>query len=99
MFEVLFDIFAPNFRLKIDCESMGLVRETDGKTRSETLRADTSPKIDAAFVRAVKTADFSVIRSTYADALKSLEVSLASTPGRANRCRCPALSVGRVRAL
>ncbi|MBI5094750.1 MAG: Gfo/Idh/MocA family oxidoreductase [Candidatus Hydrogenedentes bacterium] len=78
LFEVLLDIFTTEFRLKIDYEKMEIIRKVDGKTTSETIMADTSPKIDAAFVNAVKTKNFSKIRSNYSDALKSLKISLAA---------------------
>jgi len=41
-------------------------------------RSDTSPKIDATFINAVKTGDFSKVRSSYADAVQSLKISLAA---------------------
>lgn len=78
MFEVLLDIFTPDFRLKIDYEKMIVIRKEGGETRSEVIKADTSPKIDATFIHAVKTGDFSAVRSNYADGVKSLAVSLAS---------------------
>lgn len=78
MFEVLLDIFATDFRLKIDFEKAVVIRKVDGETKTETIQADTSPKADAAFINAVKADDFSGIRSNYADALKSLRVSLAA---------------------
>jgi len=78
MFEVLLDIFTTDFRLKIDYEKMTIIRKVNGETQVETIQADTSPKIDATFINAVKTDDFSKVRSNYADALKSLYVSLAA---------------------
>lgn len=78
MFEVLLDIFTTEFRLKIDYEKMSIIRKVNGETQVETVQADTSPKIDATFINAVKTGDFSKIRSNYADAVKSLHVSLAA---------------------
>jgi predicted dehydrogenase len=78
MFEVLLDILTTNFRLKIDYGQMTIIRKVNGETKSETIPADTSPKIDATFINAVKTGDFSKVRSSYADAVKSLDVSLAA---------------------
>jgi len=78
MFEVLLDIFTTDFRLKIDYDKMVIIRKVDGETKTEVIKADTSPKIDATFVEAVKTSDFSKIRSNYPDAVKSLSVSLAA---------------------
>ena len=78
MFEVLLDIFTTDFRLKIDFDKMVVIRKVDGEMKSEVVQADTSPKIDATFIEAVKTGDFSKVRSNYADALKSLELSLAA---------------------
>ena len=78
MFEVLLDIFTTDFRLKIDYEKMEIIRKVDGTTTHEVIQADTSPKIDAAFVDAVKTKNFSKIRSDYSDALASLKISLAA---------------------
>ncbi|HOT51028.1 MAG TPA: Gfo/Idh/MocA family oxidoreductase [Candidatus Hydrogenedentes bacterium] len=78
MFEVLLDVFTTDFRLKIDYEKMSIIRKSGGETTTEVIRADTSPKIDATFVNAVKTGDFSKVRSNYADAMKSLAVSLAA---------------------
>ncbi|NIA15665.1 MAG: Gfo/Idh/MocA family oxidoreductase [Nitrospiraceae bacterium] len=78
MFEVLFDIFTTDFRLKIDYDKMTVIRKIDGETQSETIQADTSPKIDATFIEAVKTGDFSKVRSSYRDAIESLRVSLAT---------------------
>ena len=78
-FEVLLDVFATDFRLKIDFDKMTVIRKVDGETKTEVIQADTSPKIDAAFINAVNTGDFSAVRSDYADAVKSLRVSLAAT--------------------
>jgi predicted dehydrogenase len=78
MFEVLLDIVTTDFRLKIDYGKMEIIRKVDGETRSEIIQADVSPKIDAAFIEAVKTKDFSKLRSSYADAVTSLRVSLAA---------------------
>ncbi len=78
MFEVLLDIFTTDFRLKIDYDKMEIIRKVGGELKREVLQADTSPKIDAAFIGAVKTGDFSKVRSSYADAAESLRVSLAA---------------------
>jgi predicted dehydrogenase len=78
MFEVLLDIFTTDFRLKIDYDKMAIIRKVEGETRTEVIQADTSPKIDATFINAVKTGDFSKVRSSYADAVQSLKVSLAA---------------------
>lgn len=78
MFEVLLDIVATDLRLKIDYEKMTIIRKEGNETKTEVMQADTSPKIDATFVNAVKTGDFSKIRSTYQDAMASLRVSLAA---------------------
>jgi len=78
MFEVLLDIFTPDFRLKIDYEKMQILRKVNGEFSCETIMADVSPKIDAAFIQAVKTNDFSQIRSSYADAVKSLAISFGA---------------------
>jgi len=79
MWDVLFDVFATDFRLKIDFGGMDVIRKVDGELKTEHIDGDTSPKIDAAFINAVKTGDFSKVRSSYADAVKSLKVSLAAT--------------------
>ena len=79
MWDVLFDVFATDFRLKIDFGGMEVIRKVDGELKTERIDGDTSPKIDAAFINAVKTGDFSKVRSNYADAVKSLKVSLAAT--------------------
>jgi hypothetical protein len=78
MFEVLLDILTTDFRLKIDYDKMVVIRKVDGETRTEIITADTSPKIDATFINAVKTGDFSKVRSSYADAVRSLEISLGA---------------------
>jgi len=78
MFEVLLDILTTDFRLKIDYDKMVVIRKVDGETRTEIIAADTSPKIDATFINAVKTGDFSKVRSSYADAVRSLEISLGA---------------------
>jgi predicted dehydrogenase len=78
MFEVLFDIVTTEFRLKIDYEKMTVIRKVKGETVTETIQADTSPKIDATFIEAVRTGNFSKVRSSYADALESLKLSLAA---------------------
>lgn len=78
MFEVLLDVFATDSRLKIDYEKMTIIQKKDGETTTEVIQADTSPKIDATFVDAVRTGDFSRVRSSYADAVESLRVSLAA---------------------
>lgn len=77
-FDALLDIITTDFRLKIDFEKMAITRKVDGETREETIEADKTPKIDAAFIQAVKTGDFSAIRSSYADAVESMRVSLAA---------------------
>ena len=46
-FDVLLDIFTTDFRLKIDYEKMEIIRKVDGETKSEIIKADTSPKVDA----------------------------------------------------
>jgi predicted dehydrogenase len=79
MWDVIMDIFAFEFRLKIDFGQMTILRKVGDELKTEVVKADTSPKIDAAFVNAVKTGDFSNVRSSYADAVKSLQVSLAAT--------------------
>jgi hypothetical protein len=78
MFEVLLDIFTTDFRLKIDYDKMVIIRKVEGETRTEVIQADTSPKIDATFINAVETGDFSKVRSSYADAVQSLKISLAA---------------------
>lgn len=78
LFEVLLDVFTTDFRLKIDYDKMEIIRKVEGKTTSEVIKADTSPAIDAVFINAVKTGDFSHVRSSYADAVQSLRVSLAA---------------------
>lgn len=78
MFEVLFDILTTDFRLMIDYEKMTIIRKVNGETKTEVIQADTSPKVDATFVNAVKTGDFSKVRSSYADAAESLRVSFAA---------------------
>ncbi|MBN2309590.1 MAG: Gfo/Idh/MocA family oxidoreductase [Candidatus Hydrogenedentes bacterium] len=79
MWDVILDIFAMDFRLKIDFGKMEILKKVDGELKSEMIQADTSPKIDATFINAVKTGDWSKVRSSYADAAKSLRVSLAAT--------------------
>ena len=78
LFEVLLDVFATDFRLKIDYDKMEIIRKVGGETKAELVKADTSPKIDATFVEAVRTGDFSKVRSDYADGVESLKVSLAA---------------------
>jgi predicted dehydrogenase len=78
MFEVLLDVITPEFRLKIDYEKMEIIRKVDGELKSEVVKADLTPQIDAAFIEAVKTKDFTKLRSNYADAVTSLRVSLAA---------------------
>ena len=85
-FEVLLDIFATDFRLKIDYDKMEIWRKTNGETKKEIIQADTSPKLDAAFINAVATGDFSGVRSNYADGVKSLRVSLAATEAAQSGC-------------
>lgn len=79
MWDVLFDIFATDYRLKLTFGQMEILRKVDGELKSEVIPADASRNIDAIFVHAVKTGDFSEVRSDYSDALKSLRVSLAAT--------------------
>ena len=78
MWDVIFDIFAMDFRLKINFSKMEIIRKVGNELKTEVVEGDTSPKIDAAFVHAVKTGDWSGVRSDYADAVKSLSVSLAA---------------------
>ena len=73
-FEVLLDVFATDFRLKIDFDKMTIIRKVDAETKTEVIQADTSPKLDATFINAVNTGDFSAVRSDYADAVKSLHI-------------------------
>lgn len=77
-FDVLLDIFTTDFRLKIDFEKMEITRKIDGENKVELVEADLSPKVDAEFINAVKTGDFSKIRSDYADGVESLRLSLAA---------------------
>jgi len=58
---------------------MEIIRKVGNELTTEVVEGDTSPKIDAAFIHAVKTGDWSGVRSDYADAVKSLRVSLAAT--------------------
>ncbi|MCP4641710.1 MAG: Gfo/Idh/MocA family oxidoreductase [bacterium] len=78
MWDVIFDIFASDFRLKIDFGKMEIIRKEGDELKTEVIEADTSPLLDATFINAVKTGDFSAVRSDYADAVKSLKVSLAA---------------------
>ncbi|HOJ34607.1 MAG TPA: Gfo/Idh/MocA family oxidoreductase [Candidatus Hydrogenedentes bacterium] len=78
MWDVLLDIFATDFRLKITFSKMEILRKVDGQLKSEIVQGDETPKIDATFIEAVKTGDFSKIRSTYQDAVKTLRVTLAA---------------------
>ena len=78
MWDVIFDIFAMDFRLKLTFGGMEILRKEGDELKTEKIDADTSTNIDAVFVDAVKTGDFSKVRSDYADALKSLKVSLAA---------------------
>ena len=77
--DVIFDIFATDFRLKIDFGGMEVIRKVGDELKTERIDGDASPKIDATFIEAVKTGDFSKVRSSYADAVESLKVSLAAT--------------------
>jgi predicted dehydrogenase len=85
MFEVLLDIVTPEFRLKVDYEKMEIFRKVGDELKREVIQADTSPKIDAVFVDAVRSGDFSEIRSSYLDAVESLRVSLAAAAAAENR--------------
>jgi myo-inositol 2-dehydrogenase / D-chiro-inositol 1-dehydrogenase len=76
--DVIFDIFATDFRLKMTFSQLEIIRKEGDELKSEIIEADTSRNIDAVFVNAVKTGDFSEVRSDYADALKSLRVSLGA---------------------
>ena len=82
--DVLLDIFAMDFRLKISFGDMQIIRQVDGELKTELIKGDTSQKIDTTFVQAVKSGDFSKVRSSYADALKSLRISLAATEAARN---------------
>lgn len=78
MWDVILDIFGMDYRVKLTFSEMEIIRKVEGALKSEKIPGDTSPRIDAAFVDAVKTRDFTRIRSSYADAVKSLRVSLAA---------------------
>ncbi len=78
LFEVLLDIFTTDFRLKIDFDKMEIIRKVDGEVKREVVKADASRSIDGVFIDAVRTNDFSAVRSDYADAVKSLEISFAA---------------------
>jgi hypothetical protein len=79
MWDVIFDIFTTEFLLRMTFNGMEITRKRDDELITEKIGADDSRNIDAMFVHAVKKHDFSEIRSDYADALKSLRVSLAAT--------------------
>lgn len=79
MWDVIFDIFTTDFRLKLTFGGMEITRKEGDELKTETITAGDSRNIDAVFVDAVQKKDFSKIRSDYADALKSLRVTLAAT--------------------
>ena len=76
--DVLFDIFTPDFRLKLTFEKLEVIRKVDGELKTELVEPDGTANIDASFVNAVKTGDWSGIRSNYEDGVKSLAVSIAA---------------------
>ncbi|HQH52694.1 MAG TPA: Gfo/Idh/MocA family oxidoreductase [Candidatus Hydrogenedentes bacterium] len=79
MWDVIFDIFTTEFRLKLTFAGMEITRKAGAELKTETIPADDSRNIDAVFVDAVKRNDFSNVRSDYADALRSLRATLAAT--------------------
>jgi len=76
--DVLLDIWTTEFRLRMTFSGMEIIRVVDGELKTEKIEADASRNIDAVFVNAVKTGDFSEVRSSYADAMESLRVTLAT---------------------
>ncbi len=78
MWDVLLDIFTTDFRLKLTFGKMEVIRKVGGELKTEIIQGDESPKIDATFIEAVKTGDFSKVRSSYKDAVESLRVTLAA---------------------
>lgn len=86
MWDVLLDIFAVDFRLKLTFGKMEIIRKVDGQLKTEVIQGDETPKIDATFIEAVKSGDFSRVRSSYHDALKSLRVTLAAAEAAQTGC-------------
>lgn len=79
MWDVIFDVFTTEFRLKMTFGGMEITRKQGDELVTETITADDSRNIDAVFVEAVKKNDFSEVRSDYADAFRSLRATLAAT--------------------
>lgn len=84
MFEVLLDIVTTDFRLKIDYEKMEITQRVGKDVKKEVIQADLTPAIDATFIDAVRTNDFSKVRSNYAEAVKSVHLSLAAVEAAEN---------------
>lgn len=76
--DVLLDIFATDFRLKLDFGKMEIIRKSGDELQTETIHAESKTTIDEVFVNAVRSGDWSQVRSDYADGVESLRVSLAA---------------------
>ena len=82
--DVLLDVFATDFRLKIDFSGMEIIKKGAKDVQTERVEGDTSQKIDTTFINAVKTDDFSAVRSSYRDGVRSLQISVAAIEAAEN---------------
>ncbi len=76
--DVMFDIWTTEFRLRLSFGGMEIIHVVDGELKTEKMEAVAPKGIDATFVDAVKTGDFSQVRSHYRDAMESLRVTLTA---------------------
>lgn len=76
--DVGLDLYARNTIYKIGANTLSVQKTADGETQSFKGKNDATLDEDKAFVQAVKTGKRAGIKSTYADALKTLHVTLAA---------------------
>jgi predicted dehydrogenase len=76
--DVGLDLYARNTVYKIGYNSLSVQKTEDGETSGFTGKNNATMDEDKAFIQAVKTGKRTGIKSTYADALKTLQVTLAA---------------------
>ncbi len=77
-YEAGLDIYARNALYKIGPNTLSFQKTADGESQSFTGSNSATMDEDKAFIQAVKTGKRTGIKSTYADALKTLHVTLAA---------------------
>jgi predicted dehydrogenase len=76
--DVGLDLYARDTVYKIGANTLSVQKTADGETQIFTGKNSATMDEDKAFVQAVKSGKRTGIKSTYADALKTLRVTLAA---------------------